>query len=783
MKKLDFAGVIAALVAAVINRPVLLMMNPFGIAYFAAAYTQGRSRLLLTVGTLAGMASAMPIKIFLKYTGIIAGIIVIERILKICRKRAVPWVMAVISGLLIGLAGTAYTLGMNGFYMENTQKAVMVNALEGLIAGCLVLIFDKGVQIIYQRGGTDRPDNEAQLSLGCLIGVLVYAIWGYGLEKYSVTEAVIFFLLLFMGYKYGSAASAVAGAFAGAVMAFAQNDMSMLGLMCIVGAVAGSFKDRSRLAGVFAMMAASGFMGWLGAGYMLRITTVRGMIAGAVCFLIMPEKLFSPTKDPSMSKHMAKAQQLWLNEQTKKRLKEFSESFKKLSRTFNEGVRPRAELSREEVDDAFDELTQNVCAGCSRCEFCWEREYDDTSFAASNILNYFSKNGSIEKSQLPIAFRRRCINIDGFLNETARVVEMARLNLNWKNKLMESRLAVAGQFFEVADIIEDFSNSLDDGNRRIESDTKRLKQKLQSKKLKVKDLTVVEKAGRRVCVYITACMGRGRVVTSREICELLGSVLHRDFVPGKECRMVVSKEYMTYEFVEDTVYKTMEGTARIPKAQENVSGDAYTLIHLDSGQVVMSLADGMGSGETASAESEYIIHLMEQLIETGFGRQAAVRLINSMMFLKSDKQSFATVDMGMIDLYSGKCEFIKVGAAASFIKRRDSTETIMSSTLPVGAFTEVDYEGITKELSPGDMVFMVTDGVINSFEAEKGEEKLAAFIGSLDIKNPQEAARAVLDYAVMAGGGSAGDDMSVLVSGLYKNTGSRRAGGFREEAG
>ena len=41
MKKLDFAGVLAALVAAVMNRAVLLMMNPFGIAYFVSAYTLG----------------------------------------------------------------------------------------------------------------------------------------------------------------------------------------------------------------------------------------------------------------------------------------------------------------------------------------------------------------------------------------------------------------------------------------------------------------------------------------------------------------------------------------------------------------------------------------------------------------------------------------------------------------------------------------------------------------------------------------------------------------------
>lgn len=768
MKKLDFRSVLAALVAAVINRSVLLMMNPFGIAYFVSAYTRGRGRVLLTFAALGGMATAVPVKVLLKYAGVMAGIIIIEKILKICRKQVVPWLMALISGFLVSAAGTAYTLGLNGFYMESVRQAVIVNVLEGVIVCCLVFIFDRGVQMIYGETEGKIPGNEAQISLGLLIGVSIYAISGYGSDKYSVTEAVLFFMLLFMGYKYGSAASAVTGACVGAVIAFRLDDISMIGLMCILGAMAGVFKERGRVAGIFSLMASVGVMGYLGAGYMLQLTTVRGLLAGTICFLLMPERLFNENGEKKEDT-APRFSQVIMNQQTKKKLREFSESFKKLSKTFNEGVRPRAELSKEEVDEAFDELTQNVCARCSRCEFCWEREYEDTCFAANNILDYFSKNGFIEKNQLPIAFRRRCINIDGFLNETARVIELAKLNLNWKNKLMESRLAVAGQFFEVADIIEDFSDSLDKDDTRVVSDTKKLKQKLAARKIKVKELTVIEKTGGRTCVYLTAKMGHGRFVTTREICDLLKNVLHRDFILGKECRMVVSKEYMTYEFVEDTRFKTLEGVAKVPKADEKISGDAYTLIHLDSGQVVMSLADGMGSGETASAESEYIIHLMEQLIETGFGKQAAIRLINSMMFLKPEKQGFSTVDMGVIDLFTGKCEFIKVGAAASFIKRGEDVECIISSTLPVGAFTQVDYEGITKELSPGDMVIMVTDGIINSLQAEKGEEKLMSYIKSLATENPQETAEAILNYAAAQSGGDIGDDMSVLTCGLYEN--------------
>lgn len=770
MKKLDFRSVLAALVAAVVNRSVLLMMNPFGIAYFTAAYMRGKSRCLLAAASLGGMATVMPVKILLKYSGVIAGIMMIEKLLKICRRKVYPWMMALAAGILTGMSGTAYTLGLNGFYLENIREAVIVNLLEGLAVGCLVFIFDRAVRMIYGEAEDEFPDNQAQISLGCLTGICIYAVSDRGFVQYSVMEAVMFFALLFIGFRCGAAASAVTGFFAGIVLAYLQNDPAMIGLMCILGAMAGVFREKGKAACIFSVMICSGLIGYTGTDYMIKLTTIRGLTAGALCFMFIPCRTrVGGERRSVMLKAQEKQYPVPVSTEVQRKLRAFSESFKKLSLTFKESVRPRSELSKEEVDEAFDELTQNVCAGCTRCEFCWEREYEDTCLAASNILNYYSKNGSIEKNQLPIDFRRRCIHIDRFLNETARVIELAKLNLNWKNKFMESRLAVAGQFFQVADIIEDFTETLTQEDTHIVSDTKKLKQKISAKKIKVRDLTVTEKPGGYLCVYLTAKMGRGRVITSREICDLLKHVLHRAFVPGKECRMVVSKDYKTYEFVEDTHFKTLEGMACRPKDQEGISGDAYTMIHLEGGQVVMSLADGMGTGEKASVQSEYIMRLMEQLMETGFGRRAAVRLINSLMFLKSDQQTFSTVDMAMLDLYTGKCEFIKVGAAASFIRHKDAVECIRSSTLPVGAFTEVDYEGISKELSPGDMVIMVTDGIINSLMAEKGEDKLTAFIQSLETKNPQETADAILNYAIEQNEDAVADDMSVLACGLYEN--------------
>ncbi len=56
------------------------------------------------------------------------------------------------------------------------------------------------------------------------------------------------------------------------------------------------------------------------------------------------------------------------------------------------------------------------------------------------------------------------------------------------------------------------------------------------------------------------------------------------------------EKYTVFELVEDTKYRLIQGAARRPREGEAVSGDSYAFIYLDSGQVLMSLSDGMGSG-------------------------------------------------------------------------------------------------------------------------------------------------------------------------------------------
>ena len=86
------------------------------------------------------------------------------------------------------------------------------------------------------------------------------------------------------------------------------------------------------------------------------------------------------------------------------------------------------------------------------------------------------------------------------------------------------------------------------------------------------------------------------------------------------------------------------------------------------------------------------------------------------------------------------CEFVKIGAASTFIKRNNWVETISSTTLPIGMFKAVDYDSVTKKLYEGDIVIMVTDGVLDCLKEQEKEAYMERLIMDIDSSNPQEIA-------------------------------------------
>ena len=352
------------------------------------------------------------------------------------------------------------------------------------------------------------------------------------------------------------------------------------------------------------------------------------------------------------------------------RLNDMASAFRKLSRIMEEGTGDITGWSEDEKNQAFCEVTEKMCADCGRREHCWEKEYYDTCQSAYTLVSAVAETGQADKSQVPSGFRHRCIHMDHFLKETQKALQSAGNHRIWRNRFRENRLAYASQMGEVAGLMEDLVQELSEQRNDEKILVDRILQKTAYRPIKIKKCIVSNEGsmGRRQKIYLMAkARGRKPLPTWR-LAEWMTNLAGQRFVPEKDSPEAIGGRYTIVELVEDTGYRALWGKACHTKDGADISGDSYMVMHLDSGQVVLTLSDGMGSGEKAQKDSAWLINLLEQMVDTGFGRRSALRMINSLMMFQEERDMFSSMDLTVVDLYNGMCDFIKAGAASTFIK-------------------------------------------------------------------------------------------------------------------
>ena len=128
----------------------------------------------------------------------------------------------------------------------------------------------------------------------------------------------------------------------------------------------------------------------------------------------------------------------------------------------------------------------------------------------------------------------------------------------------------------------------------------------------------------------------------------------------------------------------------------------------------------------------------------------------------------STLDVCSVDLYSGMCEFRKVGAATTFLKSNTYVEQIAMNSLPLGVMQNREVEVVRRELIENDYVIMVTDGVTESLAMVGYEDMLGSYLEEMQETNPGEMARKILQLALRYSGGRILDDMTVVVLGIFR---------------
>ena len=137
-------------------------------------------------------------------------------------------------------------------------------------------------------------------------------------------------------------------------------------------------------------------------------------------------------------------------------------------------------------------------------------------------------------------------------------------------------------------------------------------------------------------------------------------------------------------------------------------------------------------------------------------------MVNSALVLKGEEGMFSTVDICAVDLYTGICNFLKAGAASTFIKRDHWVESITSESLAAGLVQQIDFETATRKLYHGDYLIMMTDGVLDALPDQKEEETMKEIIMDVHEESPKDFGRGILERVLGYSDYHARDDMTVL---------------------
>jgi stage II sporulation protein E len=286
---------------------------------------------------------------------------------------------------------------------------------------------------------------------------------------------------------------------------------------------------------------------------------------------------------------------------------------------------------------------------------------------------------------------------------------------------------------------------------------------LNKKDIYPNDITVIKNANGRyeANLSINACMGAK--VCDKIITPIFSMVTGTNMCKNNtDCATAKKSKQCYLQLTEQKRFSISCAAIRQAKDGQKINGDNYSTMPIKDGRYIMAISDGMGSGIDAASQSDTTVKLLEKFLHAGFDKSSAIKLINSVLLLRSSNETFATIDIALIDLFSGDAEFIKIGANTTYIKSGNKTERIISTSLPAGILGEVDIEAVRKKLHDNDFIIMLSDGVENVQDLW-----VEAYLSTITDTSPQLLANHLMRKAVERSGRIM-DDMTILVGKVSK---------------
>ncbi|MBC8571024.1 SpoIIE family protein phosphatase [Zongyangia hominis] len=697
-----FLFLMTALLGYVFANSVMIeSIAPFGVA-FAAAMTYDYA-VAAFAGTLIGYLVPITSPSSMKY--VVAVLIVIGARwtlskIKTLRRSAVFSCVVAFAALFV-----TNVLSMPGLDLFSMIMAFA----EGALAAGSTYFLMKALDLVASSKSLKDFYSASAPCLMISMGILLMALGSMQIGGFSIGRMVCVLVTLVSAFSLGASGGAVTGISTGVAMGLISQQYGHLVMSYgLGGLLAGVFASFGRVAscGIFIVVnAVSALVS--GAGFNVY-SSLYEVFGATVLFMFLPASSFasvrelaSPAVDPNRLMDVKNI--------VAGRLRFASTALTGIADTTRAVSDKLTKISASDISCVYNRAADKVCAHCGLNAFCYETGYTDTINAFNDMVLVLKEKGRVTKEDIPEYMVKRCCKADQLVEEinqnyTAFLTEAAA-----GRKVTQIRGVVTDQFEGVSMMLDAMASEMDD-IRNIDGElVKSVTEVIRKNELEPLYVNCYEDRFSRVTAEVTIRDRQRHKISKKNLAMDLSEVCEREF----DFPLIQEADDMIkLTFIESPNFVAQWSIAQHNAGEAKVCGDACDCFVDTKGRANLIISDGMGSGKRAAVDGAMAAGLISQLLKAGIDYDAALKLVNSSLLIKSGEESLATLDIASIDLFTGIAQFMKAGAAPTFIKRGSKVLKVESSSLPAGILMGVGFEKKSVTLKENDMLVMVSDGCL-----------------------------------------------------------------------
>jgi stage II sporulation protein E len=748
---------------------ILGEITPFALAYYAVILRFKKSaaqkvKLALTAGFIAAHG------IFSNWWVILAMLVLYHAIHRILSKNKALEFGAI--PLVVFLVDAAVRLTAAVAHGDLSRYALLMGVVEAFLATVLTMIFIQSIPVFTFQRGVKELRNEEIICLVILMASVLTGFTGLALGNISLVNIFSRYLIMLFSLIGGAGVGAGVGVVTGIILSMSSlTAVSQIGLLAFSGVLGGLLRDAKKIGVGLGFMLGTAILTVYVADMSQLVTGLEESAAAFALLFLTPKSLIEQVARyvPGTHQHTLSQQDYArrIRELMDHRIREVSNVFQELSNTFSQisvgHVRPPDEL----LNKTLEHVSQQVCSGCFKREQCWGKHFMETYQGMVDSLTLIDIDGHLESRNLAPALRKRCIKTEPITQALNRAAEFVKRDAKWQAMLAESRDLVSAQLTGVAKIMSELAGEIRKENHLSADQEEHIMAALEQLGLTIRTVDIISLDEGKVEIEVTYAGCGDYNECAKVIAPLLSEILGENITVAQ--KRSEAEGFCTVTLTSAKVYQVEVGVASAAKDGKMLSGDSFTSLDVGNGKYAVAVSDGMGNGERAMQESSAAIRLLQQMLKAGFDEKLAIQTVNSVLLLRSQDEIFTTMDLALIDLYSAKTEFLKIGSAPSFIKRGTKVFPINGANIPIGILQEIEIQAVEADLEEGDLLILVSDGVYDAAKlGDQTEAWLKQQIECMEIEDPQAIADVLLELAVRMNNGEIHDDMTVLVAKISK---------------